>query len=54
LLAPIGSGTPTASDLVGSYAGHGSVHAEFMAQNGFPNPGTAQASVITCNMTPGK
>jgi hypothetical protein len=52
-----------------SYAGHGSVHAEFMVQNGFygvdawaagadppfiPNPDIAQASVITCNVPPGK
>jgi pimeloyl-ACP methyl ester carboxylesterase len=53
-----------------SYAGHGSVHAEFMVEHGFhgvdtwgclgadppllPNPGTAQAGVITCHVTPGQ
>jgi pimeloyl-ACP methyl ester carboxylesterase len=50
-----------------SYAGNGSVHAEFMVQHGpqpdgawaclaadppaIPNPGTAQASVVSCNIT---
>jgi pimeloyl-ACP methyl ester carboxylesterase len=50
-----------------SYAGNGSVHAEFMVQHGpqadgswaclaadppgIPNPGTAQASVVTCDIT---
>jgi len=50
-----------------SYAGNGSVHAEFMVQHGpqgntwsclgadpplIPNPGTALASAITCDITP--
>ena len=50
-----------------SYAGNGSAHAEFMVQHGpqpdgswaclaadppaIPNPGTAQASVVSCNIT---
>jgi hypothetical protein len=53
-----------------SYAGHGSVHAEFMLKNGIHgldgwacqagdpplllNPGTAQASILTCNVTAGR
>jgi pimeloyl-ACP methyl ester carboxylesterase len=50
-----------------SYAGNGSAHAEFMVQHGLqgsgwaclgadppliPNPGSAQASVVTCGITP--
>jgi len=65
--AKVASGKVLGGGCQLSYAGNGSVHAEFMVQHGpqpdgswaclaadppgIPNPGTAQASVVTCAIT---